>query len=176
MGSGANESSSSSAKYPIKRLHTWHFGGAGLRTASRKQIGQAQGWCPVTRAQEGRGPSDLGRLLLGLCPPLCADLRDWNIKEEFFALVLSMFLRGRAQKSPPAPTGVNPVPGGGCSSCLQTSNAGEMPFAVLKALAISKPFLTLNMYQQALFSCTYFRFIFIYRTVTRREEQYLNST
>lgn len=57
LGGGANESSSFSAKYPIKRLHTWHFCGAGLRSAAHKWVIQAPaGQHPVTREQQGWDP------------------------------------------------------------------------------------------------------------------------
>lgn len=102
LGGGANDSSPLSAKYPIKRLHTWHFCGAGLRSAARKWVIQAPaGQRPVIREQQGWGPSDLGWLLPSFCSPLCA---DWNIKEECIHPGTQGFLLGRAQKSSPVPT------------------------------------------------------------------------
>lgn len=59
LGSGANKSSSVSAKYPIKRLHTWHFcaarrpqepvPGGGQPGSSRAMFSERGAGDPLTR-------------------------------------------------------------------------------------------------------------------------------
>lgn len=112
-GSGANESSSLSAKCPIKRLRTWHFCAAGLRGASREEVSRAQGGrCSATVE---RGSSDWGwrlpSLLSSSLKTQGARISEWDSA----ALVPRIFFLGRAQRSPPVPT--NFTPNCPCGEC-----------------------------------------------------------
>lgn len=134
LGSGANESSSVSAKSPIKRSHTWHFCAAGLRSASREEVSQAQaGRCSVSTEQQGWGPSDPGWLLPSLLSPSVQTSSAGIGKPDLVSLVPRIFFLEEPREALQClPMWRPTVPAGnaealsrqtGCRFCAQTSGA-----------------------------------------------------
>lgn len=172
-GSGANEPSSGSAKYPIKRLHTWHVCAAGLRSASQEEVSQAQaGRCSVSTEQRGWGPSDLGWLLPSFLSPSVptsgagiaeSDLVTWVSRIFFleepkkpsnaYQCHVRLSLQGMPRHFP------NRQPALLCATLQGScSHLPHLPDLLMEALASYKSYI---LYGHFLFLCTDFCIIFI---------------